>query len=190
MNHLNVFHNTHNHLLLDLHILLFLHISLYSLILANFLVQNCFYHERTQVSNHICSFDYLTYCHKKFLRPISKVGNSKSGLYFCCREHKDLAQRLSGGEQYSDIRPEHYSIVTNEREGTIHTYRTLAFQMYKNECAVCGWNEDIDILQVHHIDENRSNNHIENLIILCPNCHMKLTSHKYILLDRTKIVLK
>mgnify|MGYP001583000801 CR=1 FL=1 len=40
---------------------------------------------------------------------------------------------------------------------------------YKHKCAICGANDP----QLHHIDENPSNNGIENLIPLCPNCHLK-----------------
>ena len=31
------------------------------------------------------------YCGKKFMKSNSSLLNSRSGLYFCCREHKDLA---------------------------------------------------------------------------------------------------
>lgn len=44
-----------------------------------------------------------------------------------------------------------------------------------NECKGCGldgnWNGMPITLQVDHIDGNRFNNSIENLRILCPNCH-------------------
>lgn len=43
---------------------------------------------------------------------------------------------------------------------------------YKCEC--CGikeWNGKPISLQVHHIDGNHFNNTLENLQILCPNCH-------------------
>ena len=33
--------------------------------------------------------------------------------------------------------------------------------------------------EIHHIDENRQNNELSNLMILCPLCHKKLTTHKY-----------
>lgn len=119
------------------------------------------------------------YCKKKIFRAPSKLENSKSGLYFCCREHKDKAQMLNTGNNFNDIRPEHY--------GNGKNYRDKAFREYPNECSVCGWNEDIDILEVHHIDENRENNEIDNLILLCPICHRKLTNHKYVLISRNKI---
>ena len=42
------------------------------------------------------------------------------------------------------------------------------------KCEKCGYKENLDILEVHHIDENRINNSFENLLILCPNCHRLL----------------
>jgi len=46
-----------------------------------------------------------------------------------------------------------------------------------DSCAICG-NRGIQILTKHHIDGNRSNNTYENLIILCHNCHHKITNKK------------
>lgn len=121
------------------------------------------------------------YCGKEFFRSPSKIQNSKSGLQFCCRECKDAAQRIENN--FEAIWPSHY------KNGEQVHYRKLAFQNYDYKCAVCGWDEDKDILEVHHIDEDRSNNKLNNLIILCPICHRKLTSHKYILLNN-QILMK
>ena len=125
------------------------------------------------------------YCGIEFERPLSKLENSKSGLYFCCREHKDLAQRIASGKQFDGMRPNHYGSIDNGSG-----YRTVAFRTYPHKCAVCGWDEDEDILQVHHIDENRKNAKPENLIILCPTCHWKITLGKYELIGREKIIKK
>lgn len=54
-------------------------------------------------------------------------------------------------------------------------YRRLAFKKYKHECEICGWNNYNEVLEVHHIDENRYNNKLENLIILCPTCYRIIT---------------
>lgn len=120
------------------------------------------------------------YCGKKFIKSNSRLANSKSGMYFCCREHKDLANCLESGEKFEVIRPDHF--------GDSSKYRIKAFRSYPHQCAVCGYNENDDsLLDVHHIDSNRENNELENLIILCPTCHRKLTTHKYVLIDRNKI---
>jgi hypothetical protein len=49
-------------------------------------------------------------------------------------------------------------------------YRKLAFAEYPAVCAHCGFGIR-DVLEVAHIDGNRSNNAVTNLVILCPNCH-------------------
>ena len=49
-------------------------------------------------------------------------------------------------------------------------YRKLAFQTYAPICAYCGFGVR-EVLEVAHLDGDRSNNSAENLAILCPNCH-------------------
>jgi len=38
-------------------------------------------------------------------------------------------------------------------------------------CQRCGWREEPAILHVHHKNRNRRDRMIENLEVLCPNCH-------------------
>jgi hypothetical protein len=64
-------------------------------------------------------------------------------------------------------------------------YRDILFNYLKINnlpivCVVCG---EADVLDVHHIDENRNNNVVNNLIVLCPTHHFSY--HRY----KTKIVL-
>ncbi len=50
----------------------------------------------------------------------------------------------------------------------------------KNECEKCGinkWLGELIPLELHHIDGNRCNNKLENLQILCPNCHSLTPNH-------------
>lgn len=101
------------------------------------------------------------YCNILFYKNASQQKNSKSGLFFCCREHKDLAQRIDG---LSEIQPDHYG-------NGGYSYRGLAFRLLPNLCDECGFDEFPDVLHVHHIDHDRTNNDISNLRILCPTCH-------------------
>ena len=50
-------------------------------------------------------------------------------------------------------------------------YRKRAFDTYLHECSLCGYDKHPAALVVHHIDKDRNNNEIDNLIILCANCH-------------------
>lgn len=43
-----------------------------------------------------------------------------------------------------------------------------------SSCPFCG-NDDVDHFQIHHIDENPINNEYGNLLMVCPNCHSKIT---------------
>jgi|SRR3989304_9171890 len=54
--------------------------------------------------------------------------------------------------------------------GSYVKYRKLAFSTYPPICAHCGFGIP-EVLEVAHIDGNRSNNDVVNLVILCPNCH-------------------
>jgi hypothetical protein len=51
-------------------------------------------------------------------------------------------------------------------------YRKLAFAHYRERsyCAHCG-HGIVEILEVAHLDGNRRNNSVENLVLLCPTCH-------------------
>lgn len=41
----------------------------------------------------------------------------------------------------------------------------------KLECGVCSYDEHPEILGIHHIDHNHSNNSLYNLMVICANCH-------------------
>ena len=49
-------------------------------------------------------------------------------------------------------------------------YRKLAFEHYPPICAFCGFGVP-EVLEVAHVDGDRSNNKTKNLVILCPTCH-------------------
>ena len=49
-------------------------------------------------------------------------------------------------------------------------YRKLALESYAHLCACCGFGLQA-VLQVAHLDQNRENNAIANLAIMCPTCH-------------------
>lgn len=119
-----------------------------------------------------CKYEEVecNYCHKKFKRLKSRLQkDNKTGYVYCSKE--------CGNRHKNEF-------VIN----TINScdYRRNAFLIYPHKCAICGWGEDERILEVHHIDEDRNNNDISNLIILCPICHKKLTLHLYTLEDLLK----
>lgn len=106
-----------------------------------------------------------SYCNKQIKKKQSKFESNKSGTFYCCREHKDKAQRINS--HVKQLNPDHY----NNGE---HNYRERALreQSGESECNRCGTKLPEPILQVHHKDRNRSNGSLDNLEVLCPNCHV------------------
>lgn len=53
-------------------------------------------------------------------------------------------------------------------------------QLRGHECEQCHnteWNNKPIPLQLHHIDGNRANNNLDNLQLLCPNCHAQTETY-------------
>lgn len=51
----------------------------------------------------------------------------------------------------------------------------------EQKCEICGisqWNKDSIILELHHINGDHYDNRLENLQILCPNCHSQTQGHR------------
>ena len=58
--------------------------------------------------------------------------------------------------------------------------KLLAEGLKENKCEICGitkWHGKPIVCQLHHIDGNNQNNNLENLQILCPNCHSQTENY-------------
>lgn len=117
-----------------------------------------------------------TNCGQVVYRKDSDIKKNQTGNFFCSQQ--------CGNEFKNRIRKE-----SGEWDNSL-SYRRKAFETYEHLCCVCGWNEDERILEVHHKDEDRTNNMVNNLCILCPTCHRKITLGYYELTDDFKLVDK
>lgn len=116
------------------------------------------------------------YCGKEFVRAKRLLYKSRSGYFYCCQEHCNRHRQVLREEkgEFDDSK----------------NYRRRAFSNFPPRCAVCHWVEDERILEVHHKDSDRNNNKVENLIILCPNCHRKITLGYYWLDESQGVCLR
>lgn len=58
----------------------------------------------------------------------------------------------------------------------VERYKKYLIFKYGEKCMLCGWNEINPVtnnipIQLEHIDGNSENNSLDNLKLLCPNCH-------------------
>jgi hypothetical protein len=59
-------------------------------------------------------------------------------------------------------------MTSQQRKAIPKAVRDAVLAEYRHRCAICA----SDRPQLHHIDEDRTNNDPANLIPLCPNCHL------------------
>jgi predicted RNA-binding Zn-ribbon protein involved in translation (DUF1610 family) len=142
--------------------------------------QNVLYNDKHECPNcgsHIKQMNifYCGNCGKKVIRRDSDITKNKSGYFYCSRE--------CGNEHKNKMREE-----SGEWVNSPWSYRRRAFEKYEHKCCVCDWAEDERILEVHHIDEDRSHNETNNLCILCPNCHRKITLGYYQLTNDFRLI--
>ena len=101
---------------------------------------------------------------------------------FCCKICSSNYRQSSNFNRRS-LLIEKGEMVSNHIESNNQMYRRYLIKMYGNTCVKCGWGEVNQYtknvpIEMHHIDGNSSNTCLENLQLLCPNCHSLTSTHK------------
>lgn len=71
----------------------------------------------------------------------------------------------------------YFKKMTNKKRKSIPQKNKIRAELQKevnSSCPFCD-NQDVGHFQIHHIDEDPSNNEYINLILICPTCHSKIT---------------
>lgn len=119
--------------------------------------------------------DYLAE-HAESLTQFVKLAKSKYGIFV---HYEVLSQLIAAGRidrQEMKNKQRHNldkEMFTRHRAFT-KNIRNRCIEIRGNQCERCGitdWNDAPLKIQVHHRDGNRWNNTLDNLMVLCPNCH-------------------
>lgn len=99
-------------------------------------------------------------CGKETYKTLKALRISKSKKYFCTRScQTKWRNALYVGSKHSNFRTGEYAY-----RSMLDRYGVPKF------CRLCK-TKDVRVLAVHHIDENHSNNKLNNLAWVCHNCH-------------------
>lgn len=83
--------------------------------------------------------------------------------------------RKTCSRKCSNINREGIKYKINRRKEKVNNYKSLKIRLLESRtkvCERCGYKK-YEILQIHHKDRNRLNNQLDNLELICPNCHFE-----------------
>ena len=101
-------------------------------------------------------------CSQEIYRTPKHHKHSKSNKFFCSKSCQTLWRN---SVVYVGVKHPNWKFGK-------HTYRNVLLKSaIPKVCKLCK-TDDIRVLAVHHIDRNRNNNKIQNLVWLCHNCHV------------------
>ena len=116
-------------------------------------------------SNKGASSSYLRKYLKENSIDISKF--SKNNIYNFSHPKSDFKDILVSDSTYTNL--------------SVLKSRMIKENLFEYKCSECGiteWNGKPIVLQLDHINGNNRDHMIENLRLLCPNCHSQTETYK------------
>lgn len=100
-------------------------------------------------------------CNKPMHVPPRKRKSSLTNVFTCSNECKARAISID------------FKLIPlpHTKDNGRRSYRNRAIAYYGSKCMRCGYTDNEQMIDVDHINGDRSNNHIENLQVLCVWCH-------------------
>lgn len=103
----------------------------------------------TKIINVVCPVCGTKFGYLEYEKPRTTCSYSCANTYFRSgKDHPNYKEELTEG-----------------------SYRRRALEYYGAKCLLC---DEYEVTEVHHIDGNRDNNSMDNLVVLCPTHHTKV----------------
>lgn len=124
--------------------------------------RECGYAKRRKGRVYPCAL-----CGKETYKTVTQINRYQSGKYFCSKPCQTTWRNTQFvGNKHANWKDGHYAYKS-----------VLSRAGIPPICIMCGSN-DSRVLAVHHRDQNRKNNAVENLVWICHNCHHLVHYHK------------
>lgn len=88
------------------------------------------------------------------------------------KKYEEQLKQEKQDKEVSSINPYSDIVIKRERKPIPETIKKSVRVRSRNSCERCGYNfTKFPIEEFHHINENPSDNRLDNILHLCPNCH-------------------
>ena len=109
----------------------------------------------------------------------------KLGCYHPNPGHKGISMKDTYGVEYNSVP---LSEILAGKHPSYQTYklhkRLIKEGYFKDECSICGWNKKpegaiMTPCELDHINGDPTDHHLENLRLICPNCHSLTPTYRF-----------
>ena len=103
--------------------------------------------------------------------------------YTCLNCQKHVRKSNTLGKYCSNKCQKTYERNEKVKNNTASSHTVKVYLIENNEysCSECGistWNDKPIVLEIEHKNGNPSDNSLENVCLLCPNCHSQTNTYK------------
>jgi len=127
----------------------------------------------------------IRYWVKKYELIVNIKNKEVKKCNFCDKELKGRNKKYCNNKcQVSYQKNEIFEEIKNGNlELNDRWYKKYLIEEYGEKCMKCNWNEVNQVtkkvpIELEHKDGNSKNNHLDNLELLCPNCHSLTSTYK------------
>lgn len=120
------------------------------------------------------------------LKTLHGFGTLQSVSLFIKRHNIDIShfylkRKINKNKISMEILKTKYLICPSKISSSKLKFYLLTLNLIENKCNICGmlpeWNGKTLVIQLHHLNHNNQDNRLENLQMICPNCHSQTENY-------------